>query len=392
MAGAYRNRYPAGSRLGAVMGHTPDSVLTALAVQAAGHVLVPLPDDDPDAGWLAAVARLDGLVKPETGRPIDPVTAEPDAVCAAPFTSGSTGIPRAVGLTWGNIDASAAAMAEHLDHRPDDRWLAVLPLHHVGGLSIVWRSVRAGSSVILAGRFDANRTATLLTAGDVTLASFVGAMLEGLADVGLERAPALRHGLVGGGPAGERALTVAEMRLLATYGMTETASAVATADPSAPDPTRLVPHRGVEVTTTADGRITVDGPMVSRGDLDGPTRTGPLVTGDIGRIHHGRLEVVGRADDVIVTGGENVMPSAVESVIRSVAGAGAVAVVGLPDSRWGHVVACAYTGAVAEEELASAVRAMLPSHAVPRRWLRTDALPLHGIGKVDRAAVARLFD
>lgn len=392
MAGGLQDRYGPGARLGVVMRHHPDSVLAVLAVQTAGMVAVPLPDGGPDVSQLAAIARLEGVVQPEPGRPIDRVEADPDAVCVAVFTSGSSGIPRPVGLTWGNIDASAAAVATHLSHRSDDRWLAVLPLHHVGGLSIVWRSAREGSAVVLAGPFDANRTATALSAGDVTLGSFVGAMLEALAEAGLERAPGFRHGLVGGGPAGERALSVAGMNLLATYGMTETASAVATADPSDPDPARLIPHRGAEIAITADGRITVEGAMVSPGDLDGPPRTGSLVTGDIGRLHDGLLEVVGRADDVIVTGGENVMPSVVESVIGGVSGAGTVAVVGLADSRWGQVVACAYTGTAAAEELVSAARAGLPSHAVPRRWLHVDALPLRGIGKVDRAAVLDLFD
>lgn len=391
VAGALQDRYVAGARLGVVMDHEPESVLTALAVQAAGMVLVPLPHGSSGVEELVAVARLEAVVKAEAGRPIDLGPADQNAVCAAVFTSGSTGVPRAVGLTWGNIEASAVAMAEHLAHRSDDRWLAVLPLHHVGGLSIVWRSAREGSAVILAGPFDANRTATILSGGEATLGSFVGAMLEGLADLELDRAPAFRHGLVGGGPAGERALTVARMNLLATYGMTETASAIATADPSEPDPSRLVPHLGAEITADTDGRITVDGPMVSLGDLDGPGRSGPFLTGDIGRMHDGRLEVVGRVDDVIVTGGENVMPAAVEDVIRGAAGVGTVAVVGLPDDRWGQVVVCVYTGSADDTELARAARADLPPHAVPRRWKRVDAIPLLGIGKVDRAAVLELF-
>lgn len=392
VAAALRHRYPTGARLGVVMRHEPESVLTALAVQAAGMVLVPLPHRAPGVEELIAVARLEAVVKPEAGGLIDLGPADPDAVCAAVFTSGSTGVPRAVGLTWGNIEASAAAMAQHLDHRSDDRWLAVLPLHHVGGLSIVWRSARQGSAVMLAGPFDANRTATMLAGGEVTLASFVGAMLDGLADAGLQHAPGLRHGLVGGGPAGERALTVAGMNLLASYGMTETASAIATADPSDPDPTRLVPHLGAEITIDTDGRITVEGPMVSPGDLDGLARSGPFVTGDIGRMHSGRLEVVGRADDVIVTGGEKVMPAAVENAIRGVAGIGNVAVVGLPDDRWGRIVACVYTGTAEGADLALAARAALPPYAVPRRWRRVDAIPLLGIGKIDRAAVVELFD
>ncbi|MDX1449047.1 MAG: AMP-binding protein, partial [Acidimicrobiia bacterium] len=321
-----------------------------------------------------------------------PPLVDPDAVCAAVFTSGTTGVPRAARLTWGNIEASARASAAHLGHRADDRWLVVLPLHHVGGLSIVWRSAREGSAVVLAGKFDASRAAALLADGAVSLGSFVGPMLEAIADHGLDSAPGFRHGLVGGGPVSERALSVAGMNLLATYGMTETASQVATADPADPDPDRLVPLLGADIAIEADGRISIAGPMVSPGDLDGPDRRGRLITSDLGTMQSGLLEVLGRADDVIVTGGENVMPAQVERVLARIPGAGRVAVVGLPDPRWGALVACAFTGSASPDQLAAAVRVALPGHVVPRRWLRVDEIPFAGIGKVDRAAVARLFD
>lgn len=390
-AGGLRQRFPLGSRLGVTMTYEPDAILTALAVQSAGMVLVPLPGDGSDEQRLSHLAGLREVVVGGEG-PEDPgMELDPARTSAAVFTTGTTGTPRAVRLTWANIAASAAASQEHLDHGADDRWLCVLPLHHVGGLSIVWRSAIAGSAVILAGPFDPLRTASILESGEATLGSFVGAMLEAVADVGLDRAPGFRHGLVGGGPASERALALAGMNLLATYGMTETASQVATADPADPDPRRLVPLRGVDLTTTDDGRITVDGPMVSPGYLDGPDRSGPLVTSDVGRLVGARLEVLGRVDDVIVTGGENVMPAAVEQFLSAVPGAGQVAVVGIPDDRWGQVVACVYTGDISASELEALARSSLPRHAVPRRWKRVGRLPSMGIGKVDRVTLRQLF-
>jgi o-succinylbenzoate---CoA ligase len=174
--------------------------------------------------------------------------------------------------------------------------------------------------------------------------------------------------------------------------MTETASQVAAADPADPDPDRLVVLDGADISIDETGRITVGGPMVSPGDLGGPERRGALVTGDLGRMHGDRLEVIGRADDVIVTGGENVMPQRLERLIARLPDAGAVAVVGLPDPRWGSIVAVAYTGAAEASTLESAVRAVVAGYEVPRRWRRVGALPLLGIGKVDRAAVIALFD
>jgi O-succinylbenzoic acid--CoA ligase len=217
-------------------------------------------------------------------------------------------------------------------------------------------------------------------------------MLERLAETGLDRAPGFRLGLVGGGPVSERALSVGGMLLLPTYGMTETASQVATADPADPRIDRLVVLQGAEISIGAENRIVVDGPMVSSGDLDAPDRTGPLLTGDVGRLHDGRLEVLGRADSIIVTGGENVMPERLERIIGGLPGAGDVAVVGVPDETWGSVVAVAFTGDADQEDLEKRVRQSVAGHEVPRRWIRAQTIPMLGIGKIDRRAVAKLFD
>ena len=394
LAGGIASGHPAGALLAVRMRPSVDDLLLALAVQMAGMVLVPLPASESDADR-RRLAALGGVVlSPEdvpVARPAWRRPAEHDTAVVI-FTSGSTGEPRAVRLTWGNLEASALASALHLDHRPDDRWLAVLPLHHVGGLSILWRSARQGSAVVLAAPFDASTSIALLHDGALTLGSFVSPMLERLVDSGLERAPGFRFGLVGGGPASPRALAAGGMRLLATYGMTETASQVATADPASPRPDRLVVLSGAEIGVRPDGRILVDGPMVSPGDAAASDRQGPLVTADIGRLHGDRLEVLGRADDVIVTGGENVMPERVERALAAIPGAGRGAVVGLPDDRWGMVVAACYTGPAAPEEVDRAVRRLIAPHEVPRRWMRVEAIPEIGIGKVDRRAVAALFE
>jgi o-succinylbenzoate---CoA ligase len=390
IAGSLRQTMEPGSRVGVVARPTVDDLLTLLAVPLARMVLVPLPAEGPGNGSVRDLVVVDPEVVGEG--PAQSFDSDPSDTACAIFTSGTTGTSRAVRLTWANIEASAAASASHLDHRADDRWLAVLPFHHVGGLSILWRSARQGSAVVLGGGFDAARTAALLRAGGVTLGSFVSPMLERLADMEIGDVPDFRLGLVGGGPASERALAVGGMCLLPTYGMTETASQIATADPADPRPDQLVPLDGVEIDIRDDQRIVIDGPMVSPGDLDAPDRSGPLVTGDLGSMSGGRLEVLGRADDVIVSGGENVMPERVERVVAAIEGAGQVAVVGLADDRWGRLVAAAYTGTAEPAALRAAVEGRLGSHEIPRRWLRVEALPNLGIGKVDRRAVQLMFD
>jgi o-succinylbenzoate---CoA ligase len=394
MAGGITADRSRGALVGVVMRPTVDRLLFALAAQVAGMVLVPLPSAATDADRRRLVSLGGEVIEPEdvSHAPWAPQAPDDRDTAAMISTSGSSGEPRAVRLTWGNLEASAAASASHLDHRRDDRWLAVLPFHHVGGLSILWRSARQGSAVVLAAPFDASRSNSLLHAGAATLGSFVSPMLEALVDAGLERAPGFRFGLVGGGPASARGLAAGGMRLLPSYGMTETASQVATADPAAPRPDRLVVLRGAEIGVRPDGRIVVEGPMVSPGDAGGPDRRGPLVTGDIGRMHGDLLEVLGRADEVIVTGGENVMPERVERALAAIPGAGRAAVVGVPDDRWGMVVAACYTGPATADDLDRAARSLVASHEVPRRWKRVDAIPELGIGKVDRRAVAALFD
>jgi O-succinylbenzoic acid--CoA ligase len=164
-----------------------------------------------------------------------------------------------------------------------------------------------------------------------------------------------------------------------------------------------VPLDGVQVRLDADGRIVLGGPTLAAGYLDDPDATDAAFaehdgrrefrTGDLGRWTEGRLEVLGRADDVIVTGGEKVAPAAIERVLVAQPGVQAACVVGLPDREWGAIVGAALVvdGSPAPDGLRAAVRAALGRAAVPRVLQAVDALPLRGIGKPDRAAVARLL-
>ena len=203
--------------------------------------------------------------------------------------------------------------------------------------------------------------------------------------------------LVGGAAldAGLRARAqAAEVRIVTTYGMTETAGGCVYDG---------LPLGGVQVRVDADGRVVIGGPTLAAGYLDDPVATEAVFvehkggrafrTGDLGRWVDGRLEVLGRVDDVIVTGGEKVAPAAVERVLTAQPGVRAACVVGLPDPEWGAVVAAALIvdAPSAVDGLRAAVRAVLGRSAVPRVVRIVDALPLRGIGKPDRAAVARLL-
>ncbi|MFC4942555.1 o-succinylbenzoate--CoA ligase [Pseudonocardia sp. GCM10023141] len=340
--------------------------------------------------------------------PIAPGAAAPATVPEAPTgtavaiaTSGSTGEPKLVALSAAALRASATATATRLGGPA--RWLLALPAEHVAGVQVIIRALLAGAEPVVQDLRAGFRTVDFTTAteglgSELRHTSLVPTQLGRILDEGGRAVEALRGYaavLVGGAalpPALHDRATAAGVRVVTTYGMSETAGGCVYDG---------VPLDGVTVDLDADGRIRLGGPTVATGYLGQPAETsaafvdGRFVTGDLGRWRDGRLEVLGRADDVIITGGEKVAPAAVERVLAAQPDVEAVCVVGLPDPEWGQIVAAAVvrgstTDADWIEPLRTAVRAELGRAAVPRRWQAIAALPVRGIGKPDRAAVMRL--
>jgi o-succinylbenzoate---CoA ligase len=344
-----------------------------------------------------ACARAGAVLVPvdprEPGSPpsLDAVGAgEGDTVL---FTSGTTAAAKAVVLTRANHEASAIASAWNLGVAPDDRWLCVLPLHHVGGLAILWRSVIYGTTVVLHERFDPAAVVAAVRSGDVTLASLVPTMLRRLRDAGLAGPGSLRALLLGGGPVPRELLewaTTAGLPALQTYGMTETASQIATLRAE-----EAVTHHGsagrpllgVELAIGDGGEILVRGPMVAEREL---ADDGWLHTRDRGHLDEdGFLHVEGRLDDVIVSGGENVMAGEVEDVLLRHPAVADAAVAGRDDAEWGQAVTAWVVLAthVPDGELAEHCRVRLAPFKVPKSFVRLDELPRNAAGKVVRAAL-----
>lgn len=298
------------------------------------------------------------------------------------FTSGSEGARKGVILTGSNLAASVAGSRERLGNGSDDAWLLVLPLFHVGGLSILWRQAESAAPVVMHPGFDPAVAAAAL--GEVAFASVVPTMLRRLLAAGARGGRNLRGVLVGGGPADPLLLEdalAAGIPALQTYGMTETASQVCTV---APGDARIDlgtagrPLAGAEVRIGGDGRISVRGPMVSPGYWgEEPRGNDWFVTGDLGSIDdRGRLTVLGRADAVIVTGGENVHPVAIEQILRRVPGVVDARVGGEPDPEWGmRVVAELVLDGIGVDAVREAVRGRLDPAQVPKVWRIVDHLP-----------------
>ena len=313
-------------------------------------------------------------------------------------TAGSSGDPKGVILTRGNVDAAIAASRARLGNDATDRWLLCLPLYHIAGLSIIWRSLAAGGSVLIHDRFDAARVAEALKSGQASMVSLVPTMLHRLLDADPGPYDGLRAVLVGGGPANrelvERGLE-SGLPVLTTYGTTETASQVATVTAGEEYEGLATTGRPLDgmMVTFDDGEILVDGPAVSPGYLGEPPRDGPHRTHDLGHFDdHGRLVVTGRKDDIILSGGEKVVPQHVEAVLESFPGIDRAIVVGIADDDWGQAAVAVIEGEpIDEEALGARARAALPTHEVPKRWLRVDALPELSTGKIDRVAVAAIL-
>ncbi|HEX6947475.1 MAG TPA: AMP-binding protein [Acidimicrobiia bacterium] len=310
------------------------------------------------------------------------------------FTSGSGGSPKGVRLTMANLEAAARASVEHLGHGPEDRWLLCLPLHHVAGLSILVRSAYAGGSVELLGGFTAEGAARAMR-GAVSMVSMVPTMLLRTLDHDPGPFEGLRAVVLGGGPIPDGLLErawAAGVPALPSYGMTETFGQVATLRPGSPPDRRAHTLPGIELRIEPDGRIAVAGDQVSPGYVGEPDRRDRwLVTNDRGSLdEEGAVRVLGRADSVIVTGGENVDPQVIESALDGHPGAGEVVVVGIPDEEWGAIAVCLYTGDASPDELTEWLRERVPRHHVPKRWVRVERIPKAALGKPDRIAARRL--
>jgi O-succinylbenzoic acid--CoA ligase len=319
-----------------------------------------------------------------------------DELCCRVLTSGTAGEPRPVGLTYGNFLFSAVGSAFNIGVDPQDRWLCCLPLSHVAGLSIILRSVIYGTTAVLLDGFDTDQVADTLIAGDISLLSLVPTQLIRLLEAGadLSRPRAI---LIGGGPVPADALREALGRgatVVQTYGTTETCSQVTTVSPG--DAARKIGSAGRPLLTThvriEEGEILVQGPTVSRDSLD---PDGWLHTGDLGHIdEEGFLYVTGRRSEVIVTGGENVMPAEVEAALVSHPAVADAAVIGRPDPEWQEAV-CALivlgeAADASEEELRDHCAASLAHFKVPKRIDFVSSLPRTAAGKLLRGELMEL--
>lgn len=352
-----------------------DLRLTEAERPAADHILRELPAGDPSTA---------------SGRYAPVLTHDLDAPAALIQTSGTSGTPKPVELTFGNWLWSALGGASALRSPGPERWLCALPLSHVGGLSILIRSAITGGTAVIHERWDTERALAALMEDGITLVSVVSTTLARLLDAGLQDPPALRCALVGGGPVPPelmRRAAAAGVPVSQTYGLTEACSQVTTQRPGDGRPDAGTPLFCTRVRVEADGEIQVRGLTVNGTD---PDRW--LATGDLGRLDaEGRLTVVGRKADTIVSGGENIAPAEVEAALAEHPAVAHAAVLGRPDPEWGeavHARVILQPGSdVTPDELRAHCAERLARFKVPKDVRFVDELPMTASGKLLRRSL-----
>jgi len=305
-----------------------------------------------------------------------PEPAPLDSTALIVHTSGTTGRPRPVEISHGNIRANARGLAAAMELADDERWLDPLPLSHVGGLMVVLRSALMATTAVLG-------PAERVSEAGITLASLVPTQLQRLLDAGAEPGPDLRRILLGGGPMPRALLQrarAAGFPVCPSYGLTQACSTVTVAEPGDLETAgRALP--GVGVAVSEDGEIIVSGATVST--------LGGVRTGDLGRLdERGRLVVTGRKGDVIITGGENVAPAEVEAVLEEHPGVAEAAVFGRPHPEWGESVTARFVPATDPPPDAADLRdhcaERLAGYKVPKVFERVAQLPRTPSGKLLR--------
>ncbi|MFG2001778.1 AMP-binding protein [Spirillospora sp. NPDC048911] len=360
----------------------------AAALDGTGPAICPISPDLPETALhdllnaLAphAIETEDGT-RPVTGTPV----ADDTAVLIA--TSGSTGTPKIAELPAAALLASAAATFARIGAEPEDRWLCCLPTSHIAGVQVLVRSLAAGTEPVIQPRFDV----TAVAGADVAHLSVVPTQLRRLLDAGTDLSK-FRSVLLGGAAAPPDLLDAARergARVFTTYGMSETCGGCVYDG---------VPLDGVRTAIGADGRIRLAGPVLFSGYRLRPHATAAardgdwFVTQDLGVIEDGLLRVRGRADDVIVTGGEKVVAGEVAAALVRHPQVADVAVVGRPDAEWGRRVTAVVVPAGRAPGLAELrgwVRETLPAYAAPRELELVREIPLLPSGKPDLETLRR---
>lgn len=354
-----------------------------------------------------------------------PVHADPDDIAIIMYTSGTTGRPKGAMLSHANLFWNNVGALLSFDVHHDDVSLVAAPLFHIGGLNVTTLlTLQKGGRLVLMGAFDPGQALALLAAERVTTMFGVPAMflfMSQSAAFETTDLSSLRVLLCGGAPVPQPLIRRYAERGVAFaqgYGLTETAPLALVTDPAQTaakigaaghktlplSDVRLVDAAGAEVPPGVTGEICVRGPQVMAGYWNNPEATAAVIdadgwfhTGDVGRADDdGYIYVVDRVKDMVISGGENVYPAEVEDVLYQHPAVAEVAVLGLPDERWGEavtaVIALAPGAELSLDELRGFARTRLAGYKLPLRLEIVSVLPRNPAGKILKYQLRERFD
>lgn len=348
---------------------------------------------------------------------------EPDDIFGYFFTSGTTGSPKIVPLKRRQMLFAAKASADNFRPRVNHFWLLCMPLNHIGGVSIVLRSILYGSGIYRMDEFNINTVSTFLSENPMfQAASLVPTMLKRLLDIkGFQTHKNFKAILLGGGPIDSDLLKEATewgIPVVSSYGMTETCAQIAgnpLLKPSGtyrpiksvgnvfePNQIQIRDDQNKDIGVNNSGIIWLKGPQVFDGyyKKQKPNLTfdedGWFNTGDYGHLNaNGHLFIESRRTDLIITGGENVSPFEVEAELEKIEPISEAAVFGVDDKEWGQkvvAVVVAKTHDLLEtESIQNTLKKRITSYKVPKQIVQADTLPRTHSGKVIREELLKLL-
>lgn len=320
-----------------------------------------------------------------------------EEIWAVLFSSGSSGSPKGIALSGRALRESAAA---HIEHSGRHDWLLNLPVHHIGGFSVISRAFFFGTKIAISeARFSATDALAWLRSGRVEGMSLVPTTLSRL--IKASSSPLdfshLRLALIGGAPtpaalAGEARAAGIPIKL--TYGLTENSSQAAT---ERKGETGMRPLPGVEIRISDEGEILLRSPFLAEGIfLDGALQPLPLSdgfysTGDLGTLSDDRLKVVGRRTEMMISGGVKIFPAELENALVGMPGLLDAAAISLPDAEWGEKICLAIVGDLASpDNVKSYLSSRLDNRKMPKAVVRVPQIPRSSTGKILRAELRQL--
>ncbi|PSR24949.1 MAG: o-succinylbenzoate--CoA ligase [Sulfobacillus thermosulfidooxidans] len=345
----------------------------------------------------------------------DPSFINLDQIQCLMYTSGTTGQPKGALLSYGNIFYSASFSAIHNGTLASDLWLHMMPLYHIGGLSIIFRSVITGNGIVLLPRFDTDEVFEMMSRYPISLMSLVPTMLYRLLSANKPFPTSLRLILLGGAPPAptliDEALT-RQLPVVQTYGLTETSSQIATqlvhesrihknaGHAIYPTDVAILSHYYVTHKPHQTGEIVVKGPTVFQGYWHDPDQTKAvfwqdwLKTGDVGFLdENGYIHVIDRQKDLIIRGGENISPTEIERAFLAHPKVSDAGVLAMEDAEWGQVplIMLVTTAPITLAECITWAQTHLSAIKRPVKYYHAKTLPRTASGKLRRVELRQMW-